>query len=144
MKFLPLLVLLPFLMPIWPSVIAQSTPSSTNGSSIITMPPLTSEDVRRKELMLYILKSQANLIQNLNLSLDEVRQELLDAKRTNQEMRDEMKDIRTQLDQMNQRMMDVQSSLEEERAESKRQKRKAGIVGAITGAGIVALLIALF
>lgn len=94
--------------------------------------------------MLYVLKKQETLIESLNLTLDEVKQELEAAQKNNEEMRVEMKEIRAVLANMNQQMIDLRASLDQERKAQKKKLAKAGIFGAFAGAGLAAALLLIF
>jgi len=94
--------------------------------------------------MLYVLQKQEALIESLNLTLDEVKQELEAAQKNNEEMRMEMKEIRAVLTTMNQQMIDLRTSLDQERKAQKKKMAKAGIFGALAGAGAVAALLLIF
>jgi len=137
-------VLMLFLMLIWPSVTGQFIPSSGAGTPSTTVPPPTPEEMRLTLLMWEVLKSQQTLIESLGLTLDEVKAELQEARRTNAEMRAEMTEVKAGMEQLKQQVLDVRIALDEEREESKKKLRKATLTGTIFGAALVSALILIF
>lgn len=139
----PLLWLL-FLSLSCTSAISQSAENSTNGMPITTAPTLTPEEMRQKILMFEILKSQQKLIEDLGLSLDDIKKELEATQKTNKELKDDLKDMKNDIQGMKDDLAGVKTALTEERKEAKKKALKSTLKGTIIGAALAALLIAVF